>query len=91
MDMCGSSRNQPIQSLHGEKRFNSPNRTVLSGISYKLFRSTLGPFHALIRTPTASHKSLAPMKKLAFVCLMILTLLTAALCLVALIYYDIPI
>jgi hypothetical protein len=31
------------------------------------------------------------MKKLAFVCLMILTLLTAALCLVALIYYDIPI
>lgn len=41
--------------------------------------------------PSASRKPFAPMKKLAFICLMILTLLTAALCLVALIYYDIPI
>lgn len=31
------------------------------------------------------------MKKIAFICLMILTLLTATLCLVALIYYHIPI
>jgi hypothetical protein len=31
------------------------------------------------------------MKKLAVACLMTLTLLTAALCVVALVYYDIPI
>jgi hypothetical protein len=31
------------------------------------------------------------MKKFAFLCLMILTMLTAALCVVALIYYDIPV
>jgi len=30
------------------------------------------------------------MKKFAFFCLMILTLVTAGLCVVALIYYDIP-
>lgn len=89
--MSGSSRNSPIQGLRGPKRFNNLNRTVLSGISYKLFRSTLGPFRELIRSSSASLKPLAPMKKLAFVCLMTLTLLTAVLCLAALIYYDIPI
>jgi len=43
------------------------------------------------KAPFSQPQTVAPMKKLAFVCLMILTLLTAALCLVALIYYDIPI
>ncbi|MDB5983981.1 MAG: hypothetical protein JWQ69_4996, partial [Pseudomonas sp.] len=84
-------RNSSIQGLRERKRSNNPNRTVLSGNSYKLFRSTLGPFPELIRPPSLSRKPLAPMKKFAVVSLMILTLLTAAMCLVALIYYDIPI